>query len=109
MLTSTRGLNYRQSTPPGGWLNPDCPDKFKIGTFMLPIDHMIYNEQWDVRRFHIWYMHASELGVKEFMVRCPKELFNTDEDFSFPIHLEDMHDLLRRRELDMSLITLFAM
>jgi hypothetical protein len=109
MLTCTPGLNYRKSTPPGGWLNPDCPDKFEYGKFMLPIDTLVYTEKWDVRRFHIWYMHACNTGLREIIVKLPKELLRTDEDYPFPISFDDMHLLLRRTNLDIYHITLCAM
>src|SRR6185312_7004984 len=43
--------------------------------FMLPLGQLVQEEPWEVRRFHLWYMHAAKLGMKEFVVRVPKEYF----------------------------------
>jgi hypothetical protein len=52
-------------------------------------------------------MHAAKLGIKEFIVRVPMEYFHLDEDAYFSIVFHDMHRLLRRKDLDVTQITLF--
>jgi hypothetical protein len=47
---------------------------------MLSLGQLVQEEPWAVRRFHLWYMQAAKLGMKEFIVRVPKEYFHLDED-----------------------------
>ena len=76
---------------------------------MLPLGQLVQEEPWEVRRFHLWYMHAAKLGMKEFVVRVPKEYFHLEEDCFFPVEFHDMYRLLRCKDLDVAQITLFAM
>ena len=107
---STPLLNYRPRTPSSVWpLTPDCPDNFENGKFMLHLGQLVQEEPWEVRRFHLWYMHASKLGMKEFVVRGPKEYFHLEEDCDFIVDFHDMHRLLRCKDLDVAQVTLFAL
>ena len=54
-------------------------------------------------------MHAAKLGMKEFVVRVPKEYFHLEEDCFFLVEFHDMYRLLRCKDLDVAQITLFAM
>ena len=54
-------------------------------------------------------MHATKLGMKEFVVRVPKEYFHLEDDTYFFIVLHDMHRLLWCKDLDIAQVTLFAM
>ena len=102
-------LNYRELTPPSFWpLTPDCPDNFENGKFVLPLGQLVQEEPWEVRRFHLWYMHATKLGMKEFVVRVPKEYFHLEDDTYFFIVLHDMHRLLWCKDLDIAQVTLFS-
>jgi hypothetical protein len=76
---------------------------------MLPLGQLVQEKTWEVRRFHLWYMHASKLGMKEFIQRVPEENFHLDEDAYFSVVFHDMHRLLRRKDLDVAQVTLFAM
>ena len=79
-------LNYRPQTPPLVWpLTPDCPDNFENGKFMLPLGQLVQEELWEIRRFHLWYMHAAKLGMKEFVVKAPKEYFHLEDDCFSPL------------------------
>lgn len=69
----------------------------------------LITEPWEVRRFHLWYMHAAKAGMKEFIVRVPKEFFHLEEDCFVPIEFRDMHSLLRRQDLDVAQVTIFAL
>jgi hypothetical protein len=73
---------------------------------MLSLGQLIQEELWEVRRFHLWYMHASKLGMKEFIQRVPKEYFHLDEDAYFSIVFHDMHRLLWRKDLNITQVTL---
>jgi len=54
-------------------------------------------------------MQAAKLGMKEFIVRVPKEYFNLDEDAYCPVFFHDMCRLLRCKDLDVAQVTLFAL
>jgi hypothetical protein len=75
---------------------------------MVPLGQLI-EELWEVRRFHLWYMNASKLGMKDFVARVPKEYFHLTEDCEFPVDFHDMQRMLRRKDLDVAQITLFSM
>jgi hypothetical protein len=47
--------------------------------------------------------------MKEFVVRVPKEYFHLQDDCYFFVVFHDMHRLLRRKDLDIAHVTLFAM
>jgi hypothetical protein len=53
-------------------------------------------------------MHAAKLGMKEFVVRVPKEYFLLEDDAYVSVVFHDMHRLLRRKDLDIAQITLFS-
>ena len=78
------------------------------GKFMLSLGELV-EEEWPDRRFHLWYMHASKLGMKEFVVKAPKEYFHLEEDCDFIVDFHDMHRLLRCKDLDVAQVTLFAL
>jgi hypothetical protein len=75
-----------------------------MSKFMLP--WALLEEPWEVRRFHIWYMHVAKLGMKEFVTRVPKEYFHLEDDCIFSVVFHDMYRLLRRKDLDVAQITL---
>ena len=105
---STPCLKYGLGTPPSIWgLGEDCPVNFENGKFMLPLGELV-EEEWLDRRF-LWYMHASKLGMKEFVVKAPKEYFHLEEDCDFIVDFHDMHRLLRCKDLDVAQVTLFAL
>jgi len=54
-------------------------------------------------------MHAAKLGMKDFIVRAPKVYFYLVDDCLFTVDFHDMHRLLRRKDLDVAQVTLFAM
>jgi hypothetical protein len=47
--------------------------------------------------------------MKELILRVPKEYFHLDEDAYFSVVFHSMHRLLRRKDLDVAQVTLFAM
>ena len=49
-----------------------------------------------------------KLGVKDIIVG-PKEYFYLEEDCPFTLDFYDMHRLLRRKDLDVAQVTLFAL
>ena len=102
-------LNYSLPAPPSIWgLGEDCPVNFENGKFMLPLGKLV-EEEWPDQRFHLWYMHASKLGMKEFVVKAPKEYFHLEEDCDFVVEFHDMHRMLWRKDLDVAQVTLFAL
>ena len=54
-------------------------------------------------------MHAAKLGMREFIVRASKEYFHLEDDCYFTVDLHDMRRLLRRKDLDIAQVTLYAM
>lgn len=54
-------------------------------------------------------MHVAPMGFDSVMVKVPKELFHRDDDYYMPVNFKDMHIMLRRKDIDVSLVTLFAM
>ena len=54
-------------------------------------------------------MHAAQLGMKDFIVRAPKEYFQLEDDCFSIVDFHDMYRLLRRKELNVAQVTLFAM
>ena len=87
---------------------PDFPDNFENGKFMMPLGTLV-EEPWEVRRFHLWYMHAVKLGMKQFVMSVPKEYFHLEDDAYLSVVFHDMHRLLRRKNLDVAQVTLFTM
>lgn len=109
MLIAPLGLSYRPPSPGGRWLLEECPDNFENGKFMLSKVQLVEQEEWITRRFHIWYMHVAPMGFDSVMVKVPKELFHRDDDYYMPVNFKDMHIMLRCKDIDVSLVTLFAM
>ena len=54
-------------------------------------------------------MHASKLGMKDSIVKAPKEYFHLEENCDFIVEFHDMHRMLRRKDLDVAQVTLFAL
>jgi len=75
---------------------------------MLPLGQLVQEESWEVWRFHLWYMHAVKLGMREFIVRASNEYFHLDDDCIFTADFHDMHRLLRRKDLDVAQVTLLC-
>ena len=53
-------------------------------------------------------MHAAKLGMRDFIVRAPKEYFHLEDDCFFTVDFHDMHRLLRSKDFDIVHVTLFA-
>ena len=53
-------------------------------------------------------MHDAKLGMKDFIVRAPKEYLHLEDDSFFTVDFHDMYRLLRRKDLDIAQVTLFA-
>ena len=109
MLIAPLGLSYRPPSPGGHWLLKECPDNFENGKFMLTLTQLVTEEEWETRRFHRWYIYASEAGLRSLAIKVKKKLFHLDEDSYLTLTFEDMHALLRRKDLDVSIVTLYAM
>jgi hypothetical protein len=75
---------------------------------MLPLDELM-RQPWMVRRFHIWYMHASKLGMQRFVVKVTKEYFALDDDAYLSCTFHDMHRMLRNKDLDIAQVTIFSL
>jgi hypothetical protein len=66
-------------------------------------------ERWEVRRFHIWYMEVAKVGLHNFLIKIPADLFHMENDVEVVVDFHDMHRLLRRKDLDIQQVTMFAM
>ena len=75
---------------------------------MLTLGDLI-EERWEVRRFHLWYMEAAKLGLHNFVINIPAEYFQMPMDGVVVVDFHDMHRLLRRKDLDVSQVTIFAL
>jgi hypothetical protein len=90
-------------------LSDDCPDNYEHGKFMVTRGQLVNDEPWEVRRFHLWYMEVAKPGLRDFVVKVPAEYFHLPDDAHVVIDFHDMHRLLRRKDLDVAQVTLFAL
>jgi len=75
---------------------------------MLTLGNLL-EEKWEVRRFHLWYMEAVKVGLENFIINILADYFHTPMDGEVIIDFHDMHRLLRRKDLDVAQVTLFAL
>ena len=75
---------------------------------MLTLGDLL-EEKWEIRRFHLWYMEATKVGLENFAINIPAEHFHTPTDGEVIVDFHDMHRLLRRKDLDVAQVTLFAL
>ena len=75
---------------------------------MMTLGDLI-EEKLEVRRFHLWYMKAAKAGLRTFIIKIPAEYFHMPEDGQVVVDFHVMHRLLRRKDLDVAQVTLFAM
>ena len=54
-------------------------------------------------------MEAAKVGLRDFVVKVPKEYFHLPDDDQVIVDFHDMHRLLRRKDLDVAQVTLFAL
>ena len=69
----------------------------------------LLEEKWEVRRFHLWYIKAAKAGPRSFVIKILAEYFHTPTDGEVLVDFHDMYRLLRRKDLDVTQVTLFAM
>ena len=75
---------------------------------MLTLGHLL-EEKWEVRRFNLWYMEAAKVGLENFIINILVEYFHTPMDGEVIVDFHDMYRLLRRKDLDIAQVTLFAL
>jgi hypothetical protein len=75
---------------------------------MLTVGQLM-DEQWETRRFHLWYMEAVKLGLKQFMIKVPAERFHMAQDSHIIVDFRDMYRLLRLKDLDVAQVTIFTL
>ena len=75
---------------------------------MLTLGDLL-EEKWEIRRFHLWYLEAAKVGLENFVIKIPTEYFHTLTDGQVIVDFHDMHRLLRRKDLDVAQVTLFAL
>jgi hypothetical protein len=90
-------------------ISDDCPGHFENGKFMITKAQLVMEEHWEIRRFHLWYMEAARRGLSTVTAKVPAEYFHLDADCTVPIEFHDMARLLRREDLDVAQVTLFAL
>ena len=76
--------------------------------FMLTLGDLL-EEWWVVRMFHLWYMEAAKVGLQTFVIKVPVKYFHTPTDGVVIVDFYDMYRLLRRKDLDIAQVTLFAL
>ena len=69
----------------------------------------LLEEKWEVRRFHLWYMEATNVGLENFVIKIPVEYFHTPTDGEVIVDFHDMYRLLRRKDLNVAQVTLSAL
>ena len=69
----------------------------------------LLEEKWEVRRFHLWYIEAAKAGLRDFIIKILVDYFHTPTDGEILLDFHDMYRLLRRKDLDVAQVTLFAM
>jgi hypothetical protein len=107
---SPQCLKHRPPTPVLIWpLSDDCPNNYEHGKFMVTLGQLVLEEPWEIRRFHLWYMEAAKVGLCSFVVKVPAEYFHLLDDAQVLVDFHDMHRVLRRKDLDVAQVTLFAL
>ena len=69
----------------------------------------LLEEKWEVRWFPLWYIEAAKAGLQDFFIKIPATYFHTPMDDEILIDFHDMYRLLRRKDLDVAQVTLFAL
>ena len=69
----------------------------------------LLEEKWEVRRFHLWYIEAAKVGLRDFIIKILVEYFHTPTDGQFIVDFHNMYRLRRRKDLDIAQVTLFAL
>jgi hypothetical protein len=95
-------------SPAGCPLSDDCPETYEHGKFMVTMGQLL-EEPWEIRRFHLWYMEVAKAGLRDFIVKVPVDYFNLTDDQQIDVDFHDMHRLLRRKDLNVAQVTLFAL
>jgi hypothetical protein len=75
---------------------------------MLTVGQLM-DEQWETRRFRLWYMEAAKLGLKQFMIKVPAEHYHMAHDSHIIVDFHDMYRLLWRKDLDVAQVTIFTL
>ena len=69
----------------------------------------LLEEKWEVRRFHLWYIKVAKAGLQDFVIKIPAYYFHMPTDGEILVDFHDMYRLLRRKDLDVAQVTLFAL
>jgi len=75
---------------------------------MLTLGDLL-EEKWEVRRFHLWYMEAAKVGLENFVINILEKYFHTATEGQIIVDFHNMHRLMRRKDLDVAQVTLFAL
>jgi hypothetical protein len=86
----------------------DCPENYELGKYMLTLGELM-EELWDVRKFHLWYMETAKAGLCSFVIHVSRKYFSFQSDGIVVVDFDDMHRLLRRKDLDLTQVTLFSL
>jgi hypothetical protein len=54
-------------------------------------------------------MEAAKVGLHNFLIKIPADLFHMEKDGEVIVDFHDMHRLLRQKDLDIQQVTMFAM
>ena len=57
----------------------------------------------------MWYMEAAKADLSSFTVRVPAEYFHLPRDAKLVVDFHDMYRLLRKDDIDVAQVTLFAL
>lgn len=84
------------------------PRKLRARRVHVAIGQLV-EEQWEARRFHLWYMEVKKAGLHSFSVHVLKEALLLDDDIEIFIDFHNMHRLLRPKDLVISQVILFTL
>jgi hypothetical protein len=54
-------------------------------------------------------MEAAKVGLENFVINIPAEYFHMPTDGKVIVDFHDMHRLLRRKDLDVAQVSIFAL
>jgi hypothetical protein len=99
---------HRPKSPVGWPCLDDCPENYELGKYMLTLGELM-EELWDMRKFHLWYMETVKAGLCSFVIHVSQKYFSFQSDGIVVVDFDDMHRLLRRKDLNLSHVTLFSL
>lgn len=85
--------------------------RYVHGKFLATMVQLLDEEEWDTRRFHLWYMEPAKAGMSGFSIKIPPKYFNLPDGETMRLFVEfsEMHSLLQGKDLDIVPVTIFSL